>query len=455
MTVKTPDAKRRCTDEDRTVGVLDCKPQTKYDYLPGFGDKVTEAIKGAVPEMYNTPQKAPFGLYAEQLNGTAFTKPRDTNHRVWHYRIRPTAVHDDMVEEKGYSITEPVNVTCPKQRRWSPYPVPEKKTTWLEGMQPYAGAGDPQMKAGVKIYLYGFNAPMGDTAMQNADGDFLFVPESGALDIVTESGRLEVRPGEISVIPRGFKFKVDNVDGASCRGYICELFDGHFRLPDLGPIGANGLANVRDFLAPVAWYEDRAVQFKVFHKFCGDLFSYQSDRSVFDVVGWHGDYYPFKYDLARFCPVNAVKYDHLDPSIFTVLTCQTADPGTAALDFVVFPPRYMVQENSFRPPYYHKNCMSELMGNINGAYEAKEKGFLPGGVTLHSCMAGHGPDAAGFEKATKLDTSKPQFPSKTDLAFMFESTYMFKLSEYAKTNNVENGYQNCWKGLKAQFKPPQ
>eukprot|EP01061_Rhynchopus_euleeides_P012592 TRINITY_DN22268_c0_g2_i1.p1 TRINITY_DN22268_c0_g2~~TRINITY_DN22268_c0_g2_i1.p1 ORF type:complete len:455 (+),score=199.38 TRINITY_DN22268_c0_g2_i1:78-1442(+) len=449
----TPAAKKRRVEAE--VGALDVKPQTKYDYLPGIsGDKVSEALKGAVPEMYNTPQTCPYGLYAEQLNGTAFTKPRDGNRRCWTYKIRPSAVHDEMVPEKGYKLTESTDVACPKQRRWSPYPLATSgAVTWLSGLQPYAGAGDPSMKAGTKIYLYSFNAPMADSALVNADGDFLIVPESGELDVFTELGKLQVRPGEICIVQRGFKFKVDNVDGAVCRGYVCELYDGHFKLPDLGPIGANGLANPRDFLAPTAAFENKETDFKVFHKFCGELFSYKTDRSVFDVVGWHGDYYPVKYDLARFCPVNAVKFDHLDPSIFTVLTCQTADPGTAAMDFVIFPPRYMVQMNTFRPPYYHKNCMSELMGNISGAYEAKEKGFLPGGVTLHSCMSGHGPDAFGFEKASALDTTVPQKPSSTDLAFMFESTYVFKLSEYAKSNNVDAAYQGCWKGLKVHFNP--
>eukprot|EP01063_Lacrimia_lanifica_P005601 TRINITY_DN1335_c0_g1_i1.p1 TRINITY_DN1335_c0_g1~~TRINITY_DN1335_c0_g1_i1.p1 ORF type:complete len:452 (+),score=198.72 TRINITY_DN1335_c0_g1_i1:52-1407(+) len=448
-----PAAKRRKVEP---AGVNDVKPQTKYEYMTGYdGEKSSEAIKGAVPVMYNTPQVCPFGLYAEQLSGTAFTKPRDTNRRVWMYKIRPSAVHDEMVEVMDARMTQPVDVVCPRQRRWSPFPLQKDgSVTWIDGLQPYAGAGEPTMKAGVKIYLYSFNASCTQSAFQNADGDMLIVAEHGELDVVTELGRLQVRPGEIAVVPRGIKYWVNTVGGV-CRGYVCEVFDGHFQIPDLGPIGANGLANSRDFLCPTAWYEDAKTDFKVYHKFGGKLFSYTTDRSVFDVVGWHGNYYPTKYDLARYCPVNAVRYDHLDPSIFTVLTCQTNDPGTAALDFVIFPPRYMVQQNTFRPPYYHKNCMSEFMGNITGAYEAKEKGFLPGGATLHSCMAGHGPDAGGFEKASKLDTMEPMKPSLKDLAFMFESTYIFTLSDYSSKNNVDKDYKKCWNTLPVNFKPPQ
>eukprot|EP01064_Diplonema_japonicum_P023360 TRINITY_DN3378_c3_g1_i1.p1 TRINITY_DN3378_c3_g1~~TRINITY_DN3378_c3_g1_i1.p1 ORF type:complete len:460 (+),score=83.86 TRINITY_DN3378_c3_g1_i1:26-1381(+) len=433
-------------------GTLDVKPQTKYSYMSGFGGELkTEAREGAVPEMYNTPQVCPLGLYAEQINGTAFTKPRDGNRRTWTYKIRPSAVHDDMVKEDSFSLTTDCSIVDPRQRRWSPFPLPNTKIDFVRSLTPYAGAGDPSMKAGCKIYLYSFNTPMTNAAMYNSDGDFLFVAETGELDIVTELGRMQVRSGEICVIQRGIKFQVNNVS-KECRGYICEIFDGHFKIPDLGPIGANGLANPRDFLTPVAWFEDVTADFKVYNKFGGQLWSYGMDRSPFDVVGWHGNYAPFKYDLARFCAVNSVTFDHLDPSIFTVLTCQTADPGTAAMDFVIFPPRYMVQMNTFRPPYYHRNVMSELMGNICGAYEAKEKGFLPGGVTLHSCMTGHGPDAGGFEKASKIDTMEVQKPSKTDLAFMFETTYILKLSDYANTNNVDAGYKKCWNGLKAQFK---
>eukprot|EP01059_Diplonema_ambulator_P028060 TRINITY_DN46774_c0_g1_i1.p1 TRINITY_DN46774_c0_g1~~TRINITY_DN46774_c0_g1_i1.p1 ORF type:complete len:451 (+),score=178.64 TRINITY_DN46774_c0_g1_i1:67-1419(+) len=443
-------AKKRRTED--AEGTLDVKPQTKYEYISGYGGEIkSEAKEGAIPEMYNTPQVCPLGLYAEQINGTAFTKPRDGNRRTWVYKIRPSAVHDEMVKEEGFALTKSTDLADPRQRRWHPFPLAEAKTTFVQSLTPYAGAGDPSIKAGVRIYLYSFNTPMGDSCFYNSDGDFLFVAETGELDIITELGRLQVRSGEICVIPRGLKFQVNNVS-PNCRGYVCEVFDGHFKIPDLGPIGANGLANPRDFLAPTAWYEDRVCAYKTFNKFGGDLWSYKADRSPFDVVGWHGNYVPVKYDLARFCAVNSVTFDHLDPSIFTVLTCQTADPGTAAMDFVIFPPRYMVQMNTFRPPYYHRNCMSEFMGNICGAYEAKEKGFQPGGATLHSCMTGHGPDAGGFEKASKLDTMEVQRPSKTDLAFMFETTYMLKLSDFAYNNLKDEEYIKCWHGLKSHFK---
>ena len=400
------DIKRRKTDEEFLP--TEVKTQLKYEYVPGFGgEKVSECLPGALPVKGNTPQRCPYGLYAELLSGTAFTKPRDSNQRVWYYRIRPAAVHEEMKPVSGFNLTKKCTVADPRQRRWSPHPIPEKEHCFISGLVPMAGAGDECSKSGTKIYMYTATKSMDNSAFMNSDGDFLIVAQQGTLDVVTELGRMEVRPGEICVIQRGIRFKVD-IASESVRGYVCELFDGHFKLPDLGPIGTSGLANPRDFLTPVAWYENRETDFTIYTKFGGDLFSQKQNHSPFDVVAWHGNYTPYKYDLALFCAVNSVTYDHIDPSIFTVLTCQTADPGTAAMDFVIFPPRYMVQMDTFRPPYYHKNCMSELMGNICGAYEAKAKGFLPGGMTLHSCMVGHGPDANGFEKASGLDTSVPQ-----------------------------------------------
>ncbi|KAJ9450218.1 Homogentisate 1 [Diplonema papillatum] len=439
------------------VPALRVKPQDKYKYLIGFDQVMkTEALEGAVPEMYNTPQKCPYGLYAEQLSGTAFTKPRDGNRRVWVYKTRPSAVHDDMTRETGFKLTQKTDKVDPRQRRWLPFPkaTDTERVTFLEGLQPYAGAGDPCMKSGVRIYLFACNQSMTEKkhSFYNSDGDMLFVVESGELDVVTELGRMQVRAGEICVVQRGFRFAVDVVGAEPARGYVTEIFDGHFRLPDLGPIGANGLANPRDFLTPVAWYEDVSGAYKVYNKFGGELWSMTQDKSPFDVVGWHGNYAPYKYDLARFCTVNSVSYDHLDPSIFTVLTCQSADPGTAVMDFVIFPPRYMVQRDTFRPPYYHRNCMSEFMGNISGQYEAKATGFLPGAATLHSCMTGHGPDATGFAKASALDTTKPQPPSDTELAFMFETTFMLTLSDYAYSSDVvDKDYKQCWNGLKSHF----
>eukprot|EP01121_Diplochlamys_sp_Union-15-3_P017496 TRINITY_DN6165_c0_g2_i4.p1 TRINITY_DN6165_c0_g2~~TRINITY_DN6165_c0_g2_i4.p1 ORF type:complete len:297 (-),score=52.12 TRINITY_DN6165_c0_g2_i4:31-921(-) len=289
---------------------------------------------------------------------------------------------------------------------------------------------------------------MKDKAFYSSDGDFLIVPELGTLDIQTEFGYLEVKPGEIAVIQRGILFSVKLLEGKA-RGYMVEVFDGHFVLPDLGPIGANGLANPRDFLTPVAAYEDRKCDFTVVNKFQGLLFKAKKNFSPFNVVAWHGNYAPYKYNLDHFCTVNSVSFDHMDPSIFTVLTCPTVNPGTACIDFVIFPGRWVVQEHTFRPPYYHRNCMSEFMGLIRGVYDAKEEGFTSGGASLHSCMTPHGPDAGTFEKASNAELK----PIKLDdtMAFMFESSYLFQITPYAQNNLVQKNYYQCWQGLKNHF----
>eukprot|EP01065_Artemidia_motanka_P033396 TRINITY_DN4038_c0_g5_i1.p1 TRINITY_DN4038_c0_g5~~TRINITY_DN4038_c0_g5_i1.p1 ORF type:complete len:459 (+),score=162.77 TRINITY_DN4038_c0_g5_i1:71-1447(+) len=439
------------------------KPQTKYRYLRGFGGDgyQSEAVPGAVPEKYNTPQKTPFGLYAEQLSGTPFTKGRKVLERTWQYKILPTAAQQasayrPVANASAYPMLLKPKHATPAQKRWAPLPLPteSRKVDWVHGMVCMAGAGEPDAKAGIRIYHYAANASMGDKSFSSSDGDMLFVPEKGDLDIVTELGRMEVRPGEICVIQRGIKFKVDIAEGDVVRGYVCETFEGGFVPPDLGPIGTNGLANPRDFLRPVAWFEDRECEWQHLHKFAGEMFEHSQRRSPFDTVGWHGNYVPFKYDLARFCAVNSVTYDHLDPSIFTVVTSQTThrEPGTASCDFVIFPPRWMVQEGTFRPPYYHRNCMSEYMGNICGAYEAKAVGFVPGAATLHSCMAGHGPDAAGFELADKLDTTKPAHLGFENLAFMFESAYIIRLTDFAVSDHpAEADYHKVWDGFRKLF----
>lgn len=430
-----------------------------YTYMNGFqGHFSTEAVKGALPSVGNTPQQCPYGLYAEQINGTSFTKVKHANLRTWWYRIRPSAGHSryqkvDKSAEKFPVCLEP-NQANVEQLRWSPLPMPTKKTTFVEGMVTYCGAGDPSMKAGLRCILYACNADMVNQAYCSSDGDMLILPEHGTLDITTECGKLEVPHGFLVVIPRGIRFSV-NVPASGARGYICEVFDNHFELPPMGVIGANGLSNSRDFETPVAWYEDRKVKFQCFQKYCGEMFTYEQDHSPFDVVAWHGNYAPYRYDLAKYCAINTVTYDHLDPSIFCVLTSQTGEAGVASCDFVIFPPRWMVAEKTFRPPYYHKNTMSEFMGNLRGVYEAKiDGGFRPGGATLHSCMAAHGPEAQVHDKASKVDL-EPTPPNYDHLAFMFESTYIMKLTSYAASNNVDENYYKCWHGLESHFTPPK
>jgi len=291
---------------------------------------------------------------------------------------------------------------------------------------------------------------MVDKSFYNSDGDMLIVPQQGALDIITEFGKLFVEPGEICVIQRGIQFQVALSDRRS-RGYILEVYNNHFRIPDLGPIGANGCSNPRDFLFPTAAYEDRTCNWKMVNKFLGQLFEANMDHSPFNVVAWHGNFVPYKYNLARFNAMNSVTFDHPDPSIFTVLTCPSNEPGVAVADFVIFPPRWAVAEHTFRPPYYHRNCMSEYMGLIRGVYEAKQEGFVPGGASLHSCGTPHGPDATTFQKATSAEL-KPVHLAEDTLAFMFESSYMFYVTDYAQQYKVDVNYYKCWQELKSQFK---
>eukprot|EP01004_Peranema_trichophorum_P003565 NODE_2547_length_1553_cov_52.639860_g2193_i0.p1 GENE.NODE_2547_length_1553_cov_52.639860_g2193_i0~~NODE_2547_length_1553_cov_52.639860_g2193_i0.p1 ORF type:complete len:447 (-),score=86.72 NODE_2547_length_1553_cov_52.639860_g2193_i0:161-1501(-) len=425
-------------------------------YLNGFGNHfATESLPNALPKGQNTPQKCPYGLYAEQLSGTAFTAPRSKNQRTWLYRIMPTCKHLPFVEiTTGLLKSDFSNaIVNPNQLRWNPLPIPgpEQQSDFVDGLITFCGSGSPDMKAGLAIHLYVCNRSMENRVLCNSDGDFLIVPQQGALRIKTEYGLLKVNPGEICVIQRCIKFQV-LIDEPS-RGYICEVYQSHFILPDLGPIGANGLANPRDFETPVAWYEDIVEEYTLVQKFMGKLFHAKMDRSPFDVVAWHGNYCPYKYDLEKFNTVNSVSYDHLDPCIFVVLTAPSGEPGVAVCDFVIFPPRFMVQENTFRIPYYHRNVMSEYMGNIKGVYEAKLDGFLPGGGSLHSVGVGHGPDHDAFKKAS---LEHPQVPVKSDpnaLAFMFESTYMYRLTEFAQNHLVQDEYYKCWQPLQSHFDP--
>ena len=430
--------------------------RTELRYQSGFGNEfATEAVAGALPQGQNAPQKAPLGLYTEQLSGTAFTAPRATNRRTWTYRIRPSVTHKPFSEtDSGLLRSGPFNElpTPPNQMRWNPIPMPEKKTDFVAGIVTLGGSGDPALQIGVGIHLYAANASMKDRYFYNADGEMLIVPQQGKLAIHTELGILDVAPGEICVVPRGMKMRVD-LEGPS-RGYICENYGLTFRLPDLGPIGANGLANPRDFLAPVAAYEDREGDFRIVGKFLGRLWEAEIDHSPLDVVAWHGNYTPYKYDLARYNCINTVSFDHPDPSIYTVMTSPSLLPGTANADFVIFPPRWLVAEHTFRPPWFHRNMMNEFMGLVFGEYDAKAEGFLPGGASLHNCMSGHGPDAETWEKASHAELK----PVKLDhtLAFMFETGLPVRPTKFAlETKILQHEYYECWQGLKKHFKAPK
>ena len=428
-------------------------PSSNLKYLSGFANEfATEAISGALPSAQNSPQRHPLGLYTEQLSGTAFTAPRATNRRTWTYRIRPSVSHppfqriaNGLLRSGPFVETEPT----PNQLRWDPLPIPTEPTDFVAGLVTLAGCGDPVGQAGVAIHLYACNRSMQRKYFYTSDGELLLIPQSGGLKILTELGRMELQPGEICVIPRGMKFRVE-LDGDSGRGYVCENYGSAFRLPDLGPIGANGLANPRDFLTPVAAYEDIEGECELVTKFQGGLWQCKLDHSPLDVVGWHGNFVPYKYSLDRFNCINSVSYDHPDPSIYTVLTAPSAVPGTANCDFVIFPPRWMVAEHTFRPPWFHRNCMSELMGLVRGEYDAKAAGFVPGGASLHNCMAGHGPDAETFRRATEATLA----PQRLDdsMAFMLETQLVFRPTRFAmETQSLQAEYYECWQDLKRSF----
>lgn len=426
---------------------------SELQYQSGFGNEfVSEAVPGAVPKGQNSPQKHPLGLYTEQFSGTAFTTPRAQNRRTWTYRIRPSVTHRPFEEIGTLKMRSgPFDEVPapPNQLRWNPLAIPEEPADFIDGLITLGGNGDPALQAGVAIHLYAANQSMDEKYFYNADGEFLIVPQSGKLMLKTELGVLEASPGEIAVLPRGLKFKVELPDGTA-RGYICENYGLPFRLPDLGPIGANGLANPRDFLTPEAAYEDKEGGFRVIAKFLGRLWLAEIDHSPLDVVGWHGNYVPYKYDLANFNCINTVSFDHSDPSIYTVLSSPTVLEGTANCDFVIFPPRWLVAEHTFRPPWFHRNRMNEFMGLIFGQYDAKAEGFLPGGASLHNCMSGHGPDAETFEKASNAEL-KPQYLANT-LAFMFETNWVIKPTRFAlETKILQHEYFECWQGLKKHF----
>jgi homogentisate 1,2-dioxygenase len=428
------------------------QPSSKYQ--SGFGNEfATEAHPGALPQGQNAPQQAPLGLYTEQISGTAFTAPRALNRRTWSYRIRPSVMHEPYREYERATLLRSGPFTevptPPNQMRWDPLPEPAANTDFVDGIVTLGGNGDAAMQDGVGIHLYTANASMHDRFFYNADGEMLILPQQGRLSLRTELGILDAAPGELAVIPRGIKLRVELPDGAA-RGYICENYGQGFRLPDLGPIGANGLANSRDFLTPVAAYEDREGSFEVIAKFLGKLWRAQFDHSPLDVVAWHGNYAPYKYDMARFNCINTVSFDHPDPSIFTVLTSPSGLPGTANVDFVIFPPRWMVAEHTFRPPWFHRNMMNEFMGLILGQYDAKAEGFVPGGASLHNCMSGHGPDAETFARASKAEL-KPHYIDGT-LAFMFEMRLPVRPTRFALEEKIlQHEYYECWQGLKKNF----
>jgi homogentisate 1,2-dioxygenase len=428
----------------------------EFRYECGFGNEfVTEAVEGALPSGRNSPQRAPLGLYAEQLSGAAFTQPRGANRRTWAYRILPSARHPafQRIDNKHLKSTpfdelEP----DPNRLRWNPLPLPraDERKDFIDGLFTVAGNGDVKTRNGMAVHLYAANASMTDRYFVDSDGELLFVPELNPVILHTELGPLHVSPGEIAVVPRGLRFRVELPDEFA-RGYLCENFGAHFTLPERGPIGANGLANERDFKYPRAAFEERKNTVQVVNKFGGNLWAADYDHSPLDVVAWHGNYAPYKYDTKDFMVLGTISFDHPDPSIFTVLTSPTDTPGLANVDFVIFAPRWLVGENTFRPPWFHRNVMSEYMGLVTGAYDAKAEGFVPGGGSLHNTFASHGPDADTYARASTAELT----PQKLDgtLAFMFESRWMILPTRQAmEAGHRQRDYDGVWRGLSRNFR---
>ncbi len=425
------------------------------NYQSGFGNHfASEAVPGALPQGRNSPQQVAFGLYAELVSGSAFTAPRADNRRSWLYRRQPSVVTGAY---QPYALPHWTSGAAggvaapPDPLRWSPFPLADKPTDFIDGLHTVVANGDVDAQTGIAALVYAANQSMQQRALVNADGEMLLVPQQGRLIITTELGVLEVKPGEVALLPRGLAFKVALPDGAS-RGYVAENYGAAFRLPELGPIGSNGLANPRDFLAPVAAYEDSPGAYELIKKFGGQLWRNQHSGTPFNVVAWHGNLAPLKYDTAHFMTIGSISFDHPDPSIFTVLTSPSDTPGTANCDFVIFPPRWMVAEDTFRPPWYHRNTMAEFMGLVHGQYDAKPEGFKPGGASLHNSFVPHGPDTEAFAKASNA----PLAPHKLDhkLSFMFESRYGFVPTAGAMNGgSLDTGYAACWAGLEDNFSP--
>jgi len=425
---------------------------TSLEYLTGFANEhSSEALPGALPVGQFSPQRPPYGLCAEKFSATAFTVPRHDNRRTWFYRIRPSVVQGPSERYAHPTLrTAPLRVLAsPDPLRWSAFPLATAPTDFVDGLNTIAAGGDVSLQMGAAGHVYVANRDMGDRYLQNADGELLLLPQHGRLAIATECGRLFVAPGELALIPRGMKFKVDLPDGVG-RGYVLEHYGAPLRLPERGPVGSDGFANDRDFLAPVAAFEDRTGAFELITKFGGQLWRRTLRHCPLDVVAWVGTAVPYQYDLARFNTLNSVSYDHPDPSIFTVLTSPSDTPGVANMDFVIFPPRWQVAEHTFRPPWFHRNVMSEFMGLIQGTYDAREQGFEPGGVSLHNALVPHGPEATVHARASAATLSPVKL--EATLAFMLESRLVLQPTAHALASpSLQPDYQQSWQNLESHF----
>ncbi|KAK9382864.1 homogentisate 1,2-dioxygenase-like protein [Kockiozyma suomiensis] len=429
------------TQGDGQIPTFGVRANDPYKYLSGMpGEHESEAIPGTLPRGQNSPRQVRFGLYAEQLTGSAFVSPRSAHKSSWVYRMRPAVSHKGFseitVNEDYESCFLPVNPKThisPTQLAWLPFDIPtDGPVDFSQGLKTLAGSGDPSLREGIATHIFVCNTSMVRKCFVNLDGEFLIVAQQGRLDIQTEFGWLYVQPGEIAVIQRGIRFSVGTPDGAT-RGYILEIWGSNFELPDLGPIGGYGLANSRDFLVPEAYYEiDNEPNYELIYKVGGKFFKSTQDHSPYDVIAWHGNYVPYKYDLTKFVNIGSISVDHIDPSIFCVLTAKSRDPNAPLADFLIFSPRWDVASNTYRPPYYHRNVASELMGLIYGQYGGRSDAFLPGGASFETGMTPHGVAYEEF-KAASADVPPEMRISPGSIAFMFESSRAFSIAEFAWT----------------------
>ncbi|THU86654.1 homogentisate 1,2-dioxygenase [Dendrothele bispora CBS 962.96] len=432
-----------------------------YSYQVGFGNRfASEAIPGTLPEGQNMPQKNKFELYTEGMTGASFVSPRHENLNAWLYRIRPSVAHEGFTRladnpdlESNFLPINPKVHISPTQLAWHPLDLPDdsKQVDFIDGLKTMAGNGDPTLREGLAIHIYVANKSMDKRAFVDSDGDMLILPQQGRLDVQTEFGRLMVRPGELLVIQRGMKFKVTLPDGPS-RGYIQEIYGSHYTLPELGPLGGHGLANPRDFEHPVASFDIDQSPWEVVYKVMGQLHACHQGHTPFDVVAWHGNYLPYKYALEKFVNVGSISKDHIDPSIFCVLTAKSKTPGIPLADFLIFSPRWDVAMNTFRPPYYHRNSATEFMGLIYGVYGGRSDGFIPGAASYENGFTPHGVSYEEWSKATSADL-QPMRVHEGTMAFMFESSMMFTITDFAmnKSGKLHEHEPKMWDDLKGRF----
>lgn len=421
----------------------DCQEDTVH--LSGFGNHhSSEAVAGALPPSQNSPQHCPLGLYAEQLSGSAFGRLRHLNLHSWLYRILPSVVRQNYHHYESGINEEKTPHLPPNPLRWAPLPEKEDDFDWIDSLFHIASTSL------IQLYLYDCRQSMLKRYFCSHDGELLFIPFQGKITLQTELGALNIAPGTIAVIPRGIYFKVVLLENRA-KGYLCENSGAPFRLPELGIMGSNGLANPRHFMYPQAAYETLEAEIELICKFQQSLWITKNTHSPLNVVAWQGNYAPYCYDLSLFNTINSVSFDHPDPSIFTVLTSESNAPGIANLDFGIFPPRWMVANHTFRLPYFHRNIMSEFMGLIEGIYDAKEEGFAPGGFSIHNRMVPHGPDAAAFQKALKQKLA-PEYYKHT-LAFILESKEPWAVTTRAFNHACrQKDYSDCWQDLAVYFK---